>query len=660
MLWPWRGAWRALQPPPSDGPVIVGERPALRFFNLERFGAAFDFSGDSRRDRVVDAAGGRTDRQTTLRETLELSGQGNFGHKNLLDVSGTVQFGFQDRWLDSETAGQRSHEHDVLTLYDVRGLILGASQAPTTLYARREQSLLDRAFAGNIDNTLTEFGVISQIRSERAPTTLQLFHREQEQTDQIGLTDSLVRQDTFTAQSSIRLADAQRLDVDYTFDRVDERVGAAFDDQYDRHDANIVHTLTFGPDARQHELRSSLRVYDQGGRFAQSDLRWDELLVLRHTERLETRYTAGVSQQERSGESQRLYRAEASVRHRLFESLVSTAAVGVRRLDAPEGFTSDDVYVNGLVDYTKRVPLGRLDLAASAAYDAQSNSERGTTVGVINEPGTFNDPNPIVLPRRNVVAGSIVVTPPSGFPPYVEGVDYTVRVFPDRTELRVIPGGAIVDGQSLLVSYDVGPEPANDIDTTSTSVSARYTLTEGALHGVGVYASFRTLDQSVDTRDPSLVIVEDARDLLLGVEFVRAGFDIRLEHERRTSNTSPFDADRLLASYVAALGPGSALSAEWSHESIDYPLEDDHVEFDRLTGRWTQRLDASFDFNLRLEYRNERSDQRGDSEGFEQIAGFTFRKGQTTIFASFRNSSLDSADSETASQAIEFGLRRSF
>jgi len=642
--------------------VVVGVlNRSLREFELERFEAVLDLYAERRVDRVRMPDGTtQVDKETRFRETLDLFGQASVGHKNLLDLTATVQFGLEQRDIRSETAGLNTRESDTVSLYDISALILGSGRLPLTLYARREQSVLDRAFAGSIDDTLTETGAIAQFRSEIAPTTVQYFHRVHEQSDPLGRGDTSVTQDTFTLQSGIRLTDASRLDITYTFDHINEDQGDFFSDGYDRHDANIVHTWAFGGELRPHELRSSLRLTDQSGRFDQRSLRLDELLVLHHSDRLETRYALTLDQETRGGAEQRLYRGEASIRHRLFESLVSSATIGGQRVESPDNAWSDDLFASGVLDYTKKVPLGRFNAAAGVSYNAQHNSERGSTLAVLNEPRVFNDPFPIALSRRNIEPASIVVTPVSGFPVYLEGIDYTVQVFPDRAELRVPPGSAISDGQTVLVSYDVGPEPASDIDTLGTTLSFRYSLTEGPLTGLSVYTTYRTVDYTVSARDPSLFVVDDFRSLLVGVGYVRAGFDLTLEHESRDSNIDPFESNRLLALYQMPLGRASVVSVQYSHDDIDYSRRDNRVVFDRITGRWDQQVNPSLRFNVRLEYRNERNDLSGDSEGFDQILGFSWHRGQTTVYGSFRNAFLNGEGTDTDSQRFQVGLRRSF
>ena len=285
-------------PPPAEGPVLVGVRhESWSAFELERVQASLEFLGQYQTDRQRTAAGTTLkNRESLFRETLDLEGEASIGHKNLLDLTGAIQLGLEDRFTDSQSVGFQGHESDLVGLYDIRGLFLGNGPAPTTLYTRREQDFLNQAFAGTIEQTTQESGVITQIQSERAPTTLHYFHRTQELKDQFGQLTSSTAQDTFNLQSGIRITDGQRLDIAYTFDHIDEQQPGFGGDTYDRQDANIVHTLDFGGESRPHELRSGLRIYDQGGRFSQSETRLDELLILHHSDRLETRGRIALGQ----------------------------------------------------------------------------------------------------------------------------------------------------------------------------------------------------------------------------------------------------------------------------------------------------------------------------------------------------------------------------
>ncbi len=646
--------------PPEEGPVVVGERrEAWRLFELRAFQPAFEFFGRSRSDTLEQPGEPKVkDTELLLRESLDLYGQAYIGHRNLVDLTGRLSLGIEDRFIDSDSVGTDEHNTDNANLYDLNAHVLGASFVPFDLYTRRDEQLLDRDFSTSITTTTTESGAIATVRSAVAPTTFRLFRLETAQEDQLGQFEYGFDQNTFAAQSNILAAENHRLEVAYTFDDITEQQVGFFRNQYERHDLSLADTYVFG--AKRHELRSFLRWYDQNGTPGLEVLRLDEQLLLLHSLDLETRYSAVAERATRNGVEQDLLRGTASVRHELFDSLVSTGTVGAQTLSSSGDFQSDEAFAQGRLEYTKRVPLGVLEASAGLAFNTVENSARGGVLLVIDEPHVFNDPLPIILNRRNIVPGSVVVTGATGFPTYVEGIDYTASYFPDRAEINVIVGGGITNGQTVLVDYDVGPEPGSTIDTIGTGSTVRYTLSEGALQGLSVYAAYRTQDHSLDAADPSRFVLDDTRNLIYGVEFRRGGVRLLVEQENHDSTVNPYDSTRFEAFYDRLLGVGSTLGFDATHELIDYALPENRVSFSRVGARWIQRVDRNLELNLRLDYRDERDDLSGDSRGFDQRVGVFWRKNQTTVSASFKNTMLDGDTSDTSSQVLEVTIRRNF
>lgn len=645
-------------PGDDGGPLVVGaNREKWTGLDLQRIDAAFEFLGRHRSDTLKQPGQPDiTDTETLLREIVEVSGEAYIGHKNLLDLTGKVRFGVEDRFLDSDSFGADDHASDFTNLFDVNGHVLGASRVPLDLYTRREEQFLDRDFGSSVTSTTFESGVLANIQSERAPTTLRAFHLESSQDDPLGQSNYGLNQNSFNAHSNIRVREGNRLEADYAFDDIGEHQ-ASFRNDYQRHHLQLTDVQNFG-EKGQHELRSYFRFYDQNGRFQQRMLRLDEQLLLAHTDRLETRYNLSWDRQSRFDGDQDTLQGSATIKHKLFDSLTSTGTIGARRFGDETDFTSNEWFTSGTLDYTKKVARGRLDLGLGASYNAQDNSERGSPISVLDESHIATDPAPITLSRRNVVVGSVVVTGPAGFPTYQEGIDYIVDYFPDRVEIRPILGGAITTGSAVLVDYDLGPEPANEIDTVGWSTSGRYTLSEGVLRGLSAYTSYRRLDHSVDA--PTAIVLDDTWTWTYGLEYRRGGLHLRTEREEHGSTLNPYDTTRFSAAYDFEAVRNGTAGLEASHEILDFGNPDNHVVFTRLTARWNQKLSESFDVLLRVDFRDEQDDLRGDSQGIDQAATLQWHKRQTSAYVTVRNTWLDATFSERRSEFLEIGLRREF
>ncbi|VAX41587.1 hypothetical protein MNBD_PLANCTO03-1088 [hydrothermal vent metagenome] len=646
---------------PDDGePIIVGEQEGWNPFKLHSFEAAINAQARWRSFRR--STPGQPDQTSTEQYLLgrfDLFGEAFIGHENLLDINGHIGFGLEERDLDSDIIGASRNDTDLLLLYDVSALILSEGPAPLTLYSRRNQLRLEREFSGTIDSLNTEHGAMVRIKSTTLPTYIHLFRREIDQSDQIGVTDYRITQDSLSVRTTPVLGDDQELSIEYTLDLVDERQSRFYENSYTRHDAQVIHAINFGGE-KEHNLRSIARFYDESGASALRRYRLDETLRLEHTKRFDTRYDFAFEDAVRGDQWQRYLRGAGQARYKLFDSLIAIGRLGADRLDISGDFSSRQYSADIDLQYTKRVPLGRFDATLGGGLNRQENSEQGQPIRFNDQRIILNDPTPTIINRRNVVAGSIVVTDVVGMRVYLEGIDYTIVVFPSHIEVRRIVGGAITEGESLLVDYTVGPEPASTIDSVNARFSIRYTIEEGPLNGLSAYLNYIRIDQSVETVDPTRFILEDVKDLRYGLDYRIGQVTLQAERRNHDSTIFPYDTTRLEGRYDIRLGPRGSLSASVSHEISDYPANNDQRTLSRATIRARGRLGNDFDLGLRLLYRDESSRLANDLTGFEQSLEVTWRRGRTVLSASVYNSILDGQSSESQSQTLTLGIRRTF
>lgn len=653
-------AAQSLPPPEEGGPVIVGEhQEQFESFVIQRIRGVVEMLARYRTDERR-RPGERTirDTETILRPSIELSTDAYILHPNFIELSLTGRLLLDQESLDSESTGLNEDTTTLDTNYDFRALILGRSSMPITAYSRRTQTNIDRLFGPSFDSILTEHGGIVQFVNDRAPTTIQYFHRDLEQVDSTGALDFGVVQDSFDIRSIIRLAERQTLSLDYTMDAVRQSGAQRAAFEFVRHDATAVHTLNFG-DHHLHELRSRMRWLEQTGDSPFRRITFDESLRLRHTDRFQTRYDLFYETQEREDSSQDFLRGNFSLRHRLFESLVTTANVGASTLST-DGFNSNEYFGDVALDYVKRVPYGVFSATASVGGNLRDDGPRGTPLRILDEPRTFNDPAPIVLARQNIIVGSIVITDLSGLIFYAEGLDYTLRGFPDRVEVRRVIGGSISDGQTVLIDYTIGPEPASTVNTTSLGLSARYDIQEGFLRGLGLYLRYLQRDSDIDSPNPTFFILDESRDLIVGADYTTGPLTLNAEYESYDSTISPFTATRFEAWYVHTLGRGSSISLSGNYQIIDFTAINNQVNLAVVRAIWNQQLSNKLRLSAQVIWRDEEDALDGHSQGFEQRLSINWRHRQTEVYLSGRNSMFDSPTEERLTQALEMGFRRSF
>lgn len=658
------GAMPALataQPVEGD-PVIVGERDErLRFFILDRFSASLDFYARYQRDSIDQPGQPKvTDTELLFRESIGISSRFFLGHPNLADITADANLGIENNFIDNETLGlSNEHETSFYNEFNVNALILGEGPAPLTLFARRNESLLDRAFIGSVDSRTTEYGASTLLFRDVAPTTITFTHRVEELEDDLAINDDRLTQDSFAVQSLWTPNDRHRFSFDYSLDLVDESRASGFDTSYTRHDATAIHEYRFGPDER-HNLRSNLRLFDQSGDFEQTIVRLLETLNLRHTDTLTTRYDLTVEHRDVRGQPQQLYRGEFVLRHELFDSLVTTVNAGGSRFElSDENFTSDEFHAGLDFEYTKSVPYGRFDAALGFNGAVQEDSERGQVINILDTPRIFPDALPITLSGPNILPTSVVVTNLAGTRRFVEGIDYRQNSFPDRIELRRLVGGLIAENETVLIDYALGPEAAATIDTFVVTLVGRYTVEEGRLAGLSPYAEYRDISQTISPSTPTRIPF-DVRAFRGGVDYRVGGFTFNGEYERQESSISPFNAWRGSARYDQRFGLNTFVRFDYTHETINFDDSDGTIDLDRVLAEVGYRFDFGLELRVRALYRNERDSLIGNSEGFEQSMELNWQIRQTSLFASLRNTMQESGNVSTDSQNFIFGFSRKF
>jgi predicted CXXCH cytochrome family protein len=659
---------------PGEGPVLIGVRPKTDAISLAPPTAALEFIYRREDDSLDPQNGQRTTfREDRFDERLTLETTGHIVHPNLVELSLKGTFGFQQDEVSN--SGVVDSSNSFFYNYDVSALILRKEEAPTTLYSRRTTETVSRAFGPSLDTNIMSTGGIIDWRNPALPTRIEAYHSDQDQRAVDGSESFNLSQNTVTWHSEATPLPQQRFVFDYTYNQIDERsrfgdtgAGAAEpvsqSNSFDTHEVIATHSWDFGT-ANRHNLGSSVSYFNQSGDFPLERLRWDERLTLRHSDTFETRYLYTLDYQSSSfdqgvSSDQTQHTGQAGFVHRLYKSLITTGNAGVRQLDRSDGSASSEFFGDLNFDYTKQVPLGRLNAAAGYAFNRQENDAQSGVVSVINEPRTFNDPLPIIITGTNVDANSVVVRNANGLIEFVEGADYLVADFPDRVEISRVVGGRIANGQAVLVSYDLLPQGQNTVTNNTFSVGLRYDVQRGPLAGLGLYARFLRLDQQIDADDPGAFVPNSLTDTRLGAEYRVGDLTVGAEQEWHDSDIAPYDASRLFARYDRRLTRDASLSLNANYTRLTYPDTDNRVDLFVVTGTAGQRFTRDLFGSVTLLYRNQEDRQFGNTEGFEASGELRWDYRQTHVYVQARQTFLDTDTEASSYQTLVVGVRREF
>jgi hypothetical protein len=251
------------------------------------------------------------------------------------------------------------------------------------------------------------------------------------------------------------------------------------------------------------------------------------------------------------------YRGEIGLNHKLFDSLESHLDLHWRESDFA-GTTERQFGPTGRLNYIKQTPWGNLNLGYALTVDqVERNGGTGSRL-IPRESLTLHTNTNNFLSQPAVIDASIQAFTSDGLAPLIEGFDYELIHQGNRTALRIIPGGRLIDGQVVLVDYSV--EFTSNIRFTSTDQDfhANYDF-ERFLRGLSIYYRWHDLAALGAPKDDLSIL--EFTDQLAGFTYRWHWLTWREEYDMYRSNFS--DYNQLLSQLEGLHNVGSRLKLGW-------------------------------------------------------------------------------------------------
>jgi len=467
-------------------------------------------------------------------------------HPLFMDFRTRFKLGFLQQLIE-RSGGGSGQEGDIrsnalLREYDVYFTLFKESPVSLDFFARRERDAVRQLFTDRYLVETETYGGSVSLKKGPFPMVLSL---RQNRTWEDGF-DSHSRSASkileYVARNTV--SDRMRTELRYRYQDYEQNFEAANrliktrrDTSFRSHDLSLENTASFGSD-RDSYLRSLVRLFTESNDQDLQNLYWQERLQLQHTPALRSYYLLNYLRSQVRNSTIQTYQAETGLDHRLYRSLDTHIDAHWRR---SEFSGAADTYqgVTGRADYRKNTPWGHLAAGYGVTVDDIERTGASRLRTVLDETITLVPSIPRFLANPNINLASIVVTDLAGQATYDEGFDYAVEVRGNRTGLRLILGGRINDGESVLVDYDY--ESPTDVAYLSTSqaFNARYDF-ERYLKGLGVYYRWHNVTPSggVEHDDPGVLRMTSN---LVGASYVWRGLTWTEEFERYTSNFTSYD-----------------------------------------------------------------------------------------------------------------------
>jgi hypothetical protein len=639
---------------PPGGPIIVNPQQTVSPVNLAAPTGDLDF--DYLFERDTDRQSGEpatVSTESSYQETIDAQATGNIFNPKFIDFSAGGLFGLEQDMYSGTNGNENGN--NVIDGWNVSATALSASSDPFTIFTRRAESYVSPAFSPTLRNTITTSGANLDLQNPIAPTRISISHDDENQTEAGGVTQYELHQDNANWHTDFITLPDQTLTFDYTYQNTDSEGELSPDEKYETNDATLNHTVNFGQNLAD-SLASSLALTDQTGYLAYQEEHLDENLHCQNSPNLQTHVQYTLDHAYIDDVDQLTNRLDAGFTHRLYESLVTTGDIG-GQLFNEQGTDIDDLFGHLGLAYRKDVPAGMLLSNVDLGYQLQNQSEGGSLIPILNQSETFTNNNPVVLSQQNIDPSTIKVISNGIY--LQKGLDYAVARLGDLVEIEPLAGGRIPFGGTVLVDYDLLPQPASTISTEDLSAGVRYQIEQGPLRGLTPYVRYSVQDQSIEGEQGG-EIPETYNDLTFGSDYRIWKFTFNAERDQHQSSLVPFNADRFSARFDDQTDIDTTVSLSGNYQDTDYYAENDDARDATASASFTRRLNTQASVSAVVTYLNDRDRLFGNTQGLEEDLEFDWQYRKFEFYARGRNAFLNGDTDKGMFQTLEIGIKRSF
>lgn len=527
---------------------------------------------------------------------LETNFKGSVYHPNLASFDINLENGLEQVSEKFQPTLTGKLKNSSLNRFHILSSFLRQKPYAFSLLADKSRRIQNREFFERQIIDSTRYGGNFGLRNDYVPVNLYVnndsrtidraFRPSQKYVDdEISL--SLSNEHKFTGESRF----------DFTHDEF-SRTEAGTPDQEGTSNSFDFSNQKYLSDDNKTALNSFLRFHKLTGTASNSILNLDERLDIEHTDYLNSSYGYNFSDRSSSGIETKNNRINASVRHQLYESLVSSFRTYYFKNDATT-FSQDSYDFSLDEDYVKRLgKIGRLSAGLGLGYNQEKRETPDTVISVIDESHTLSTGVITFLDTPDVITGA-VVTDSTGTITYTLNVDYQLITSGNRTQIQRIATGSISNGQTILVDYQANSSPLLKFNTLRENYRLRIDFLDdliGIFYGLG-----KESHPSVSGGDNT--ILQTLTDTLIGADLNYKNLRIALEDEDYDSNLSPYKRLRLTESFFFNPTMRSTLTFQSSQSKITLMDSQDTQKFFEFISRYNVRLTRYARFNTEAGFR---------------------------------------------------------
>jgi hypothetical protein len=641
------------------------------FFSLSRLDGYLELTADygytrvastlPKTNRLVQRGRSQVNEQWSFEERLGLGFAGSIIDPRIITFGGEFSFGLAQDRFQERVPGRRMTDNDrgYLLEYDLKLDFFQGSLVSGSVYGRRLDTRINRRFQPSLREDRTEFGTSWYFAHERLPMELRYDYRETDRTNNTRSTDNEHYTDSSLFYSADWIiSDHHRFKLSYEHAETKQEYQGADRPFATTRDLFILnHEIEFGSES-QHSFRTLVHWQEETGDFARDFVEIGPQLMLRHSDSLQTFYRYQFNRERYEGLDVETQRADFQIVHQMYTNLTTTFDMFGLYEDVEDDINTTQYGLSVDWQYNRKNRWGRLYANLALAYDTQEvDGDEGRRV-VLDEAITFRDPVPPQLRNRNIVAGTLVVTDATNRRVLRSGIDYVVVVRSNATLLDRVRGGAIADGDTVLVDYSYNTPQNGSLDT----IRVDFNLEQRFDNGLTPYYRFSYRNQEDSLSTGFVRRADRTNHHRIGANYEQKTYTLGAEWESFDDTVEPFDGFHLSGRVGLINKPDHSLgaSARLSRLFFSGGIDSRNVTMAdfQVDHRW--RLSEAVSTIGRVAYRLEDDSIDGTTHNWDVTAGLEYVVGDLTCEWTVEYDRLGLPNSDEDNIGMFFRLRRDF
>lgn len=516
----------------------------LKFWNLRYLNGAVTLTSDWFRQKFIRQSGYEQTLNSTLwRGLFELQSQSYILHRNFILIDFDASY----------RPGTRKDEYIVIpkrtvntTSEKINSSVFIFKEKPfnASFNFGFDHSFTNRDFASNVENYRSTFQSIFNLSNKIIPLRLKYNYENWDQLD-LTLNDNYKSIDHTLSLTANKLLfqnfnnylniNYEYLDRKYSFFQkaaISEEISMDYTSSL-----NIVDPLNI-------TIASLINYFNRTGFESNNNFQVYENFIFQLPKNFRIITNFSYLNFKYSNLSNKRFGFTHSVSHQLYQSLSSYGKFSFNEADVN---TANEKITNGEFgfEYNKIIPFGKLFIAYSYNLESKSNKDVEFSRAFVDERYKLKDGDIVLLQRPNVNVESIIVKSEDGLRVYIEGLDYELIPNGVYIEIRRLLGGAIADGETVIVSYTASIDPNYGYQTKNTNFSAGLSLFSNLIE----LRYSKNMVSFSNVSNPTALSLRKINRSLYNASINLFGASVGFEYDEFKSNIIPYKSEKSYFEY---------------------------------------------------------------------------------------------------------------